>query len=57
VARTEERIKEAGALGFRRCAMAATAAGLPHAEGALVTLERIADLAAFLEQEPRRDEP
>jgi DNA repair protein RadA/Sms len=51
VARTEERLREAAALGFRRCALAATAGPPPRSDVALVTLERIADLARLLLEE------
>jgi DNA repair protein RadA/Sms len=57
VARSEERVKEAGALGFRRCALAATAMTAPRTDVTLVTLERIGDLARLLDEEPQQDEP
>ncbi len=57
VTRTEERIKEAAALGFKRCALAATAVPMQRPEVALVTLERIGDLARLLHEEPPQGQP
>jgi DNA repair protein RadA/Sms len=57
VARTEERLKEAGALGFTRCGLASTQGPAPRSDVALVTLERIADLARLLGRESPRHEP
>jgi DNA repair protein RadA/Sms len=52
VGRTEERLREAAALGFARCALAEGAAGLPAPPVSLVTVPRVADLVRLLLEEP-----
>jgi DNA repair protein RadA/Sms len=55
VGRTEERLREAAALGFRRCALAERAAELPAPPVSLVTVPRVADLVRLLLEEPRAE--
>jgi len=55
VSRTDERLREAAALGFRRCAVAATAESGPAPPVALVTVPRVAELVRLLLEEPRPD--
>jgi DNA repair protein RadA/Sms len=55
VARTEDRLREAAALGFGRCAVAERSADLPAPPVALVTVPAVADLVRLLLEEPRGD--
>ena len=55
VSRAEDRLREAAALGFRRCAVAPAAAPSPAAPVTLVTVPRVADLVRLLLEEPRPD--
>jgi DNA repair protein RadA/Sms len=56
VGRTEERLREAAALGFSRCALAEGAAELPAPPVSLVTVPRVADLVRLLLEEPPGEE-
>ena len=55
VSRTEDRLREAAALGFGRCAVAATTVEAASPPVALVTVPRVADLVRLLLEEPRQD--
>ena len=56
VSRTEDRLREAAALGFSRCAVAATTAAVASPPVALVTVPTVANLVKLLLEEPRHDE-
>ena len=55
VSRTEDRLREAAALGFGRCAVAATTSEIASPPVALVTVTGVADLVRLLIEEPRQD--
>ena len=56
VSRTEDRLREAAALGFRRCAVAETTVESASPPVALVTVQTVANLVRLLLEEPRHDE-